>query len=309
MIGLGRENLSKSRTEYNDMPNFMDGINQIINEVKEESREVRYAPLRDLRMNSKKQISFGDSEYFNIEDSVQFFGRLGIFPAFNAVYEKTKGDYVAEFVNKHINAYKDDDYGSQIIQFGVRNGYGSQNRSIFRSVSKGYTPIESNDVLDMFSKVDGINRGKFEGFYDRKSTSFSATSLFHANHETIGAGSVFKFGLNMKGNDRGKKAHSLNAVAWRNLCLNLLIIAQEKSKLCRILHKGDFDKQMTKMQNALISAEPLFKEFITHWGYLESKKINEIKIHKQTFESVEDALEWMVITGKIDTKQKRRYSS
>jgi hypothetical protein len=110
---------------------------------------------------------------------------------------------------------------------------------------------------------------------------------------------VFRVGIRAKTGDKGNHGYFIDAIAWRNLCLNLLVIALEKSHFFYARHVGDSQRIQSGVREGLDAAQEAFKPFLENWNYVQDKHISKFKIWGKRFETVEAALAYGTKKKKI----------
>jgi len=298
----GKSNLLASKRTFDNLPSFKDGVKNIISTIKKEDRSISYSLLRNARMAENGRWTFDAGKtFYDIEDYAlgKLLASFPMFPAFKRTYQYADTASLARFVNDQIVfRNKTGELDDIKIQLGIRQRKHHDSKSVYRVVSPTYTNFSGDMSLQSFLGFsEGTKDSKFIGHYDEKTTSYRAACMYHADHNTIGAGSVFKAGVEVKGDDRGTGAVLVNSVAFRNLCLNLIIIAVEKGRLARIIHKGQ--GHSLRLDGSLENAKETFSEFLAGWGKLENTQISSVKIWGKTFDSVVEALDWGVSKKKI----------
>jgi hypothetical protein len=186
---------------------------------------------------------------------------------------------------------------------------GGTDRSVFAFVGKSYAAFDADRIADTlltpFHQLQaefgeaGAPRGA--GLYRPEDSSLRVDSIWHA--DTIvdaAAGDVFKVGLRFRSSDSGGGSIKANLVAWRNRCLNFIIIGQGDVEILRRTHRGSIDDVSVDLTAATEKAREFVKGFAEDWGLLRNTSIGKIKLWGEEYDSVPEALKAMVDQGKID---------
>ena len=186
---------------------------------------------------------------------------------------------------------------------------GGTDRSVYAFVGKTYAAFDADRIattlLSPFEELQaeygeaGAPRGA--GLYRADDSSLRVDAIWHA--DTIvdaGAGDVFKVGLRFRSSDSGGGSIKADLIAWRNRCLNFIIIGQGGVEILRRTHRGSIDDVSVDLTAATEKAREFVKGFAQDWGLLRSTKIDRIKLWGEEYDSVPEALKAMVDMGKID---------
>jgi hypothetical protein len=196
------------------------------------------------------------------------------------------------------------------IELKTRTRYtGGADRSVFAFVGKSYAAFDADRIaetlLTPFHQLQeeygdaGAPRGA--GLYRPEDSSLRVDSIWHA--DTIvdaAAGDVFKVGLRFRSSDSGGGSIKANLVAWRNRCLNFIIIGQGDVEILRRTHRGSIEDVTVDLTAATEKAREFVKGFAQDWGLLRKTNIAKIKLWGEEYDSVPLALKAMVDMGKID---------
>jgi len=186
---------------------------------------------------------------------------------------------------------------------------GGADRSVFAFVGKAYATFDADRIaetlLTPFNSLQaeygdaGSPRGA--GLYRPEDSSLRVDAIWHA--DTIvdaAAGDVFKVGLRFRSSDSGGGSIKANLVAWRNRCLNFIIIGQGDVEILRRTHRGSIDDVSVDLTAATEKAREFVKGFAEDWGLLRHTNIAKIKLWGEEYDSVPEALKAMVDQGKLD---------
>lgn len=186
---------------------------------------------------------------------------------------------------------------------------GGTDRSVFAFVGKSYAAFDADRIAETlmtpFQQMQeeygdaGAPRGA--GLYRPDDSSLRIDSIWHA--DTIvdaAAGDVFKVGLRFRSSDSGGGSIKANLVAWRNRCLNFIVIGKGDVEILRRTHRGSIDDVSVDLTAASERAREFVQGFAQDWGLLRKTNISKIKLWGEEYDSVPEALKAMVDLGKID---------
>lgn len=186
---------------------------------------------------------------------------------------------------------------------------GGTDRSVYAFVGKTYAAFDADRIattlLQPFEELQqeygdaGAPRGA--GLYRADDSSLRVDAIWHA--DTIvdaGAGDVFKVGLRFRSSDSGGGSIKADLIAWRNRCLNFIIIGQGGVEILRRTHRGSIDDVTVDLTAATEKAREFVKGFAEDWGLLRKTNITKIKLWGEEYDSVPEALKAMVDQGKLD---------
>ena len=93
----------------------------------------------------------------------------------------------------------------------------------------------------------------------------------------LAAGDVFKFGAEFGSNDAAKGSVNGGYVAWRNLCLNLIIIGEGRSdKEFSFSHRGGMDGIAEAVAAMAGNLGTVRDSFAADWGLTRSTKVEAV---------------------------------
>lgn len=313
----GTGNLRTSRLEYEAMPDTVDGLRDIARSIAAEERKDYTVKASDLRMLNNGTLITPSGEFATEDEGLRHLARtllvsgqreariasiLGrdeestLFPRGHGLLSAMPPDLRAQVFNRMV---KDQSRPEQRVTLRTRT-YGDK-PSLFAVVGERYAAFDADKVAMLLaSSLDGLGaRGAVT--YDSRTTTLKADATFHADQVVdFAAGDVFKVGASFRSNDAAGGSIRGDASAWRNRCLNLIIIGVGSAPLFAVQHRGDTDRVRADVSEGLTQADAVFQHFAARWGKLRQTAITSVTLWGETFSTVPDALTWAVDNGKID---------
>ena len=174
-------------------------------------------------------------------------------------------------------------------------------RSLFATVSPGYTVVDANEIAKMVGGSRALDDSRAHVYYNPKSTNVQVDCIWMPNERprNLAAGDFFKAGFRFRTNDSGAGSLKGGGIVYRNLCLNLLIVAQDYAPMVQLRHWGDMAQIETELIGATRKVREGMSAILDDWGVLANTLIDDVEMWGQTFPCVEDALVWAVENEKI----------
>lgn len=270
----GRENIARSHAEWSRQPLAIDVCRDVADLVKAESR-IDVETVRNPHMLDNGRIDLGGIGPVAFERSAfdQIVNRHGWFPKGAATLANIQPADRAFLWNKYPPTSGDP------ITVRTRDTGGT--RRAFAIVSPGYTAFDADKVADLvsaaFKRTDGGTTARAEVHMDPGSTELTIDALWHADRvSNFAAGDVFKAGVRISANDSGGGAIRISGIAFRNLCLNLIITSATEGEVTRIVHRGDERSMVRKIAAGLDTQIAAFARFARRWGYVQGTEAIEL---------------------------------
>jgi hypothetical protein len=89
----------------------------------------------------------------------------------------------------------------------------------------------------------------------------------------LAAGDIFKVGVRVETDDTGRGRIRVSGVVWRNLCLNLIIIAEGEVETVSLVHRGSPDKMLRELKSGVARARASVGKFLEAWGHARSVRV------------------------------------
>lgn len=276
VIPLGDDNFRAERGRVDDLPSFGDASRIIANAVRAEQRrdvDVRVSSLALRATDGALDTEEGPMR-LGSDAFAQLCGRIGIASGTRYLRDLCDRDMRAHNVNAQIGMRAMD----QDARLRTRRG-SDGGREAFAVVSQSYAAFDIDRVLDIAAPV--LDDAKGEIVYDAETTRLSALALWMPDHVLdLAAGDIFKGGVRVRTADDGGGALVVEAVLWRNLCLNLIIIDEATSETTRARHIGDPNAIRDALREGVTLARAKIADFLSEWGHARTL----------AFENVEDEI-------------------
>jgi hypothetical protein len=143
---------------------------------------------------------------------------------------------------------------------------GHRPRQIFAAVSDSYAAFDIDKIADACGLLSKESDLRCEAKYNGRSATINLIGNTNVNPKYFVAGEVFRAGISVKSDDTGKGGIKVTALAWRNLCLNLIIIDRAEIKIATMRHIGDVRELSNKLAAALNEAQGKIQYFLDSWN-------------------------------------------
>lgn len=152
------------------------------------------------------------------------------------------------------------------------NGNRLSRPQVYRVSSENYTSYDADLVLDslLSTSADLMQSWYGDLRYDGEKLSMDFLTMPDSVVD-LSAGDVFKIGLRLKANDIRTGAIKGELVAYRNRCLNLIIIGELGQSLFSLRHTGQQQSIHVALASAFAEAEVKFGDFRHAWGQARSE--------------------------------------
>jgi len=297
---VGVDNFRLSRQEWAALPTVDEGVKDVVDRIRAERRKDILVKVTDLRMNDDGTITRGTGN-LGVERNAlrQLLGRARVFPDAFRVMEKAPPATRAAFFNDMVKHYAKD-LGDARMTIRARVNPSTNVPQAYAVVGPGYAAFDADRVVAMLPEAFRGRDARAEIVYDPGSTSLKADVLYHADHVTdLSAGDVFKGGLRIGTADDASSSIYGGPLAYRNLCLNLIIIATETADMFRRIHRGSIGDIAREVANAADGVNAAFDSFAHLWGKSRTP-VGRVEIYGNTYSTVPDALTALVDSGKVD---------
>jgi len=266
VIDLGDENFRIERQRVDALPEFPSAARRVINSIGRECREDIEVRLSELEMTDDGTLRVGSDE-LGLETSAfsQFASLAGFGSGVSYLSNCCPADLRAENVNRQLQQARDRE-----ITLRTRLVDG-EHRSTYAVVSPSYAAVDSDRVLEVV--CDSLRDSRAELVYD--GMGIRSTSLFMPNQIVdLAAGDVFKCGVRIQTDDTGRGRVKVSGVAWRNRCLNLLIIAEGEAETVSVVHRGDPQRIIDIVASGVERARATVSNFLEAWGHARTVRVD-----------------------------------
>lgn len=299
----GVENFRLSRMEFDKLPSVAEAVADVKARIAKEQRTDILVPVRDLRMNPDGSITRGTGNVWLEKNGLrQLLSRAKVFPDAYRVMEAAPPAARAAFFNDMVKHYADTALKDARVTLRGRINPDTGRPQAYAFVGPSYAAFDGDRVIGTLVDVFGKSRDtRAEIVYDPNTTSIRADVLYHADRMVdLSAGDVFKGGFRLRTADDASSSIRGGGLAYRNLCLNLIIVATETSDLFRRIHRGSVGDVAASVREAAERVVTAFDAFAGDWGKLRQTDIAKVEVYGTTYSSVPDALTGLVDAGRID---------
>ncbi len=274
VLPLGDENFKIERQRVEDMPLFADAAASVIREISGERRTDLRVELRDLRMGVDGTLLVKDQE-LGLE--LDAFQQLAVVGGFGSGTRYLTSACSASLRAVNVNQQVDGRRRELVLR--VRETRGE--RSVYAVVTPTYSVVDTDHVLQ--EVMDDLRDAHTELVYD--GAGVKATALFMPDQVVdLAAGDVFKVGVRIETDDTGRGRVRVTAVAFRNRCLNLLVIGEGSVETVSAVHKGDRERILTTVKEGVQKARDAVGPFLEAWGHARQVKVDVVALLKSLVE-------------------------
>jgi len=266
VIDLGDENFRIERNRVDALPEFPSAARRVINAISRECREDVNVRFSELEMTDDGTLRVG-SEELGLETAAfsQFASLAGFGCGVSYLANCCPADLRAENVNRQLQRARDRE-----ITLRTRLVDG-EHRSTYAVVSPSYAAVDSDRVLEVV--CDSLRDSRAELVYD--GTGVRATGLWMPNVvQDLAAGDVFKVGVRVQTDDTGRGRIRISGVAFRNLCLNLIIIGEGEVETVSVVHRGNPQRILDIVAEGVERARGTVGRFLESWQFARSTRVD-----------------------------------
>lgn len=317
----GVDNFRTKREEWAAQPLTSEALLTIAEHVKAERREDVNVPAHTLRMEDDGSLRGPGIGTLTLEESglkglLSMLAKDGGFDGHADVIDSSRlvfprGATLMTEMPPHLRAHvfntmlNERGNAGQDVMLRTRK-YNGDDRSVFAVQSTSYGAFDADQVATAIADALHDSGARGEVIYNPRTTSLRAHAMWAADNVVdFSAGDVFKVGGTFRTNDAGGGSIRGDAGAWRNLCLNLIIIGAGKASVFRVAHKGSMDQVAQEIRAGMDNLKSGFATFLDEWGYLRPNAITDITLWGERFDGVEHALTWGVEHKRITAEVKR----
>lgn len=275
------------------MPLVSEGCADLAAKITAENRRLVHVPAREVSMQLDGRIVLGESGVFDLTE----YGFDGLVEQLGYGGAKYLRDHCTpELRAGNVNAQRliiagredaaaaeprpagKDAPGPRIIAARVRDRAPSTDEQgvlvdaggpeVFAAVSANYPTFDGDKIAEAFARAMPPDaRGTVR--YDAATTGTRFDALFQTTvqPEHFVCGEVFRTGIRVRANDSGDGSIVVRAIAFQNLCLNLIIVDRACREIARIRHIGTVHELQLEFAKALAKAMRAIEPFLRQWGY------------------------------------------
>jgi hypothetical protein len=271
VIELGKDNFKLSRQNWEAMPTARQAAKALVEVIHNEQREDFTINPRSLQADSGL-IRLPDGQALPITRTAlrQLATAVGGAGTYAGSYlthvEQDVRDYC---LNKHFDApaRKDD-----VKVRTARNSDG--NRYIYAVVGPKFPNFDADRVLETVQ--DSVPaEARAEVLYSGDGGVMQLDALYHSDisPEDAAAGEIFKVGFRVRSADNGTNSYKVSLLAYRNLCLNFIIIGSSVVDIGTLTHRGQSERIRKEIQNMISTAVEKTAEFSHRWGQARQDQV------------------------------------
>jgi hypothetical protein len=274
VLPVGDANFRTERQRVEGLPPFPGAAAAVEGTIRLENRADVSASVRDVAMNDYGNLVVGETEYALEHGAfLQLALHLQIGMGARYLVERCDRELRAENVNHQLRKFPD-----KALVFRTRAGPEDEPRRIYATVTRGYTPVDTDAVLK--TVLPCLTDARAELVYD--GSGMTATALFMPDHVVdLAAGDIFKAGVRIRTDDTGRGRVRIAAVVWRNLCLNLLIIDEGEVETVSEVHRGDPARILAAVALGVEAARAKIATFLDAWGHARTVKVHPTETIRQ----------------------------
>ena len=270
----GHDNFRTSRQEWEKSPEIVSGLRDLYRTIKAEKRQDHTVAAKNIRMFDDGTIDFGIGKV-----GVEAQGLKSLcsrnpdaFPFAGKYLAAIDPELRAHNFNKRL-AHVDPEHKITLrIRRNPKGGY-----SQFATVSPTYASVDADEIAVVLGNVLKNSGMRGEIIYDPATTNLKVTGTYHADKVVdFAAGDVFKVGYEFRSNDAAGGSIKGFGTAWRNLCLNLVIIGVGRAPLFSLQHRGERDLLIAKLTEKVEASQGFFDDFASEWGTLRNTKATDL---------------------------------
>lgn len=276
VVELGDENFRIERQRVDKMPLFSLAMDRICDQIRHEARSDIEVGLRQCLMTDTGTLTVHGQELAIETGAFQQLAVLGGFGKGLAyLRELCEPELRAFNVNRQLEKTRN----RKIVLRTRENIQGG--RQVFAVVTPTYAVVDSDAVLANVHAAlrDAHTEMRYDGM------GVYATALWMPDEVVdLAAGDVFKVGVRVETDDTGRGRIRISGVAFRNLCLNLIIIGEGEVETVSAVHKGDPSRILSLVRDGVNKARDKISSFLEAWGYARTVKVDPMETFEQWVE-------------------------
>lgn len=338
VLDLGVENARRARQEYDEKPLVTEYCEELVSQVKSETRQDMTVYAKDVRMDQSGRVVLLDDAGAPGQRLLlpeRAFGRLlygldieggsaylaGCKPRLRAmninehakdlgVREAASMDALRQQYQRELAVWQRRPFGRRgtkpeapdfkQICLRTRASAVEGQRETFAVVSPKYTAF---DVDQIAQAIQQATPGDARGTVAYDGYRMRAEVLFHTTvqPEHFVAGEFFRAGVIITSDDTGGGAIKVSACVWQNLCLNLLIIDQSEKETFRARHVGSVERLANDFRVGFRQALGKIEHFRRAWDYACEEQLAEsvVAVNGEKLPTVRELLIAGTINGII----------
>ncbi|TAK04029.1 hypothetical protein EPO34_02630 [Patescibacteria group bacterium] len=287
VVELGDRNFRVEREQVEALPLFPMAAAALVERIRNERRSDITVKPEELWLQPDGRLCYADGASMNLEARPfqAFCQHLGFGAGAKYLAELCTPELRARNVNAQIKLRS-----SRPVVLRTRRNDGG--RSAFAVVTPTYASVDANEVVT--AAMPALADARVELLYE--DARLTATALWMPEHVVdLAAGDVFRVGVRLECDDTGRGRIRVTAVVLRNLCLNLIIVAEGDVETTSQVHRGDRERIRAALPVAVEAARSKIGFFLDAWGHARTLKVEPLATFKRWVETRE-----VVVPGERD---------
>lgn len=276
VVDLGDENFATERRRVDALPLFAEAADGVAATVAAEGRRDMIVPLAEMRLRADGVL---------YREGREARGGARLEPrAFSSLCARAGfgrgAAYLRENCDPELRAFNvsaqlmalDADDGPQATM-RLRRDVEGAGWATYAIVSPRYAAYDVDQFLR--DATPALADARAEIVYDAERCRVRADAYWMPDHVVdLAAGDVFKAGVRLRTSDDGRGAVTVEAVLFRNLCLNLIVIGEAQIETVRERHVGDVDRIAARVRDGVEAARQKIDHFLGSWGHARTLRFD-----------------------------------
>ena len=282
-LGEAATGMDRHRAEFDALPIAREAVRELASVVKSEERRDITVPCHAIRMANDGQLATKLWRTPVTERCLpQFAKAIGmpgspgsylasVWPELRAI---NVNRWTARLAEKNDQAASvDPKHEPSTVVLRTRNA-ARGGREVFGAVSERFGAYDTDAICEAIGAAIPSD-ARADLTYDGYRMRFDGLWFTDTPVGTEVAGEIFKAGVRVRTTDTGGQSIIVEAVIWRNLCLNFIIIGQSAQPVARIRHIGSPEKMARHFRKAFTDSLKLVAGFRQVWGYAMNENVAE----------------------------------
>lgn len=312
VVQLGVENATLSRQAWEKLPEAGKALRELGRRVRAEQREDLVVPSRAVELvgplGDTVRLAADCDSHAGTEYRLETMGMdeddegrkiKGPMSAFDLLCRAQGFGNGASFLRDCSADLRKSTFNARVgeakpSEMKLRTRTVGGNRGIFAVTGPKYQPLDPDLVVETIA-ANVPEGARAEVVYHQTEARGVADILFHSDvrPDDYACGEIFKAGFRVRWDDCSRGALNIDALVWRNLCLNLIIVDLAALKLAKVVHAGDFAKRLQAVAAGLSKGTEAIGHFLKRWGFAKADVLDPQAGRVQVVPSkVEDAKTW-----------------
>ena len=295
VIELGKDNFKISRQNWEAMPSARQAARALVDVIHAEERQDFTVNPRALRaQDGNIFLPTGEDLPITRTGLRQLATAVGGAGTYAGSYLTNVDTDTRDYcLNKHFRepARKD--------EVKIRTAQNAEgNRYIYAVVGPKFPNFDADRVLETVQ--DAVpEEARAEVLYSGDGGVMQLDALYHSNisPDQAAAGEIFKVGFRVRSADNGTNSYKVSLLAYRNLCLNFIIIGSSVVDIGTLTHRGEAERILREIQCMISTAVEKTAEFSHRWN-----EARQEQVLVETDEHLKSVYLKLIETGKLKIK-------